>query len=153
MASPPESDEFHVLDPRTQTIVTGQTMEQLIERVRKNWTRHALGNVGYEIARALVCDKYPEECRAVPMGIVEATHHLVASVSKWQKAGRPMVSDEVFSLRQTACQACPHNRGWKSIGVMWCALCRCSTAKLSLKLRMPTEKCPDHPSRWPSVEP
>lgn len=134
----------------------------------RNWT---LGGLHLEVAKyrvanslpmgpnlmgeihTQICNEHPEWCHEMddtgnPVTMLQAGGNLVKSTWRWAKAGFPMADDATFNTRQAICLACPHSRGWRDYGVMWCKLCGCHNGKKSLKLRMQTEKCPDKPSRW-----
>jgi hypothetical protein len=73
------------------------------------------------------------------------TANFAGAILRWQRAGFPVVSREVFQARMQACNACPN---WGTDGVIAkCSVCGCT----ALKLWAGSERCPE--SKWPDSKP
>jgi len=70
------------------------------------------------------------------------------SCTAWWRAGRPIATRLLYLRRRAICARCPHWLGRK-FGSGKCDICGCATA---IKLRMGSERCPDHPPRWDRVD-
>jgi hypothetical protein len=101
-----------------------------------------MGNIDAELAKSICCERYPEECGERSLTLIEAAKHFVKSMREWHTQGRPVVPEEVFAQRKATCLVCDHWRGWHSGEIGYCSICKCGAGRLSLKLKMATEKCP-----------
>ena len=74
------------------------------------------------------------------------------AAARWIAAGFPVVSDNVYAARATACEACPLWDGAARLGLGKCNAPGCGCTKL--KRWLATEQC-KHPegSRWPVLTP
>lgn len=137
-----EAEPYLFFEERSNTMVHASSLAQLITRLRQQYGRTGMGNIDYELVRALVCERYPQECETLPIPLIENAKHFIKAMKDWNRGGRLRVSEETFNQRKSTCLACPNWRGLHSAEVGFCSLCKCSAGKLSLKLWIPTEKCP-----------
>lgn len=135
--------EYELFEERSQTLLRSTSLDGLITSLRQHFQRLSLGALDYQTARAVVCLSYPGECETLPLPLVESAKSFLDSMKRWNLQGRPLASDEEVKRRESICAACVNLRGWRELGVVWCGICRCGVGgKVSLKLRMESEKCP-----------
>lgn len=80
-----------------------------------------------------------------PPSLAQRAASLAKSLYRWAVDDSFSITDaEVFQRRLQICQS--NECGKYSAGT--CKLCGCNT---DLKLRMPSERCPDNPPRWVAV--
>lgn len=80
-----------------------------------------------------------------PPSIAQRAASFAKSVYRWAaEDGFAITETEVFQRRLEICQS--NECGKYSAGT--CKICGCNT---DLKLRMPSENCPDNPPRWVAV--
>lgn len=86
---------------------------------------------------------YRELCEGYQHGpsVLELVSNFTGALTRWVAAGAPTVTKEQYHQRLSICKACPHWNGNK------CVKCGC----YRLKHWLATEKCPDTPSKWPSL--
>lgn len=74
--------------------------------------------------------------------LADRAANAAAALSRWAKAGFPVVSEGEFNTRIEICRQCPH---WQDAAVIpTCAQCGCT----AIKLEFATEKCPL--GKWPA---
>lgn len=73
--------------------------------------------------------------------------NFAGSMSRWARAGLPVVTKEQFDERFDKCKNCEHWNGSALLGTGRCKLCGCST---KAKLHLATEKCPI--DKWGPIE-
>ncbi len=97
-----------------------------------------------QIIAEQVCERAPEACGTTePPTWADRARSFANSAKKWAKRGG-VVSHETYEHRIQVCQACELFGGVLPGGYLGCGKCGCTT----LKLWLPTEKCPLNPPRW-----
>ena len=79
-------------------------------------------------------------------GIYNLAKNLTNALIQWNRAGRPVVSNQQWNKRLNICRQC---KFWEEIGnsqIARCKKCGCSSGKLLLA----TSKCPLNPPKWDS---
>lgn len=96
------------------------------------------------------CARHPDKCTFEeddrPPNLVAAAWEFGKAMIFWAKEGFPKVDNETFERRQKICLGCPFYKGWGDGAIAICRRCRCANGRLTIKLIMATEKCPE--SKW-----
>ena len=70
--------------------------------------------------------------------IADLVRNFAGAVTRWVRAGLPVVRDETFRVRYDTCGGCEHWHPEGNLGLGKCDRCGCA----SIKLWMATERCP-----------
>lgn len=81
--------------------------------------------------------------------LLELARNFTAALTKWVKAGAPVVSEEVYRERYAICEACEYWKPEARLGLGKCGARGCGCTKL--KLWLSTEHCPI--GKWPGDYP
>lgn len=108
--------------------------------------RDAAGAIVHEEKAGIITATTPAAEPLHEPSLVELAVNFTGALSRWAKAGFPVVERDLFEARLKVCRACPHWDEAARLGAGKCKHpgCGCTRAKLWIS----TEKCPA--AKWPA---